>query len=367
MKFGVISDLHCHTWSMFSTTAKSGINSRLEIILAEIKRAALEVKNAGSDLLIVNGDVFHTRGSIDPEVLNPVRETFQDVLNQGVSVLMIPGNHDLKSRDTQALSSAMENLNGLQSVNEDAVCHVFNAPTFHSWRGLRLAMVPWRDNYQDLINDIEALVAANPTEISEAYLFIHAGIDGVIPGMPDHGLTAAKLAAFGFKGVFAGHYHNYKDLGSGVYSVGALTHQNWGDVGTKAGFLMVNSDDNKVSYQATHAPQFIDVSDMDEEELVLNIPGNYVRYRGPHMTQSQIDDLRSEFNKLGAAGITIQVPRTAPSSRPSGASKGVLTIDQSVDVFIDARKDVPAGMDVEEIKRRSAQVLNDVRSVSEAD
>ena len=48
------------------------------------------------------------------------------------------------------------------------------------------------------------------------------------------------LAKLGFRRVFAGHYHHHCSFEDGkVWSIGATTHQTASDIGTKAGFLLV--------------------------------------------------------------------------------------------------------------------------------
>lgn len=367
MKIGIVSDLHCHIWSTFATTNSDGINSRLATILSELERAAATVKDAGGSLLLLGGDLFHKRGTIDPEVLNPVRETFGRILRMGVSIAGIPGNHDLKSRDTSALSSAVQNLDGLSDIDagmSTQTVTLFNEPTVSDLGGVYIAYVPWREDTGWLLKDIEDLLATTKVDPAQTYLLIHAGIDGVLAGMPDHGLTAAKLGAFGFRGVFSGHYHNHKALDHNVYSIGSLTHQTWGDIGTKAGFLLLDTDANTVQYNATHAPMFLDVSELDEDDLAMDCPGNYVRFRGPHMTQDQINELREELVKYGAAGVLIQVARSTPSMRPAASAAGkVMSLDDSVSAYVDGRKDIPVGLDAEEIKRRAQIVLNEARMV----
>jgi len=41
--------------------------------------------------MIIAGDLFHTRGIIDPEVLNPLRDTITKILALGMEVNAIPG------------------------------------------------------------------------------------------------------------------------------------------------------------------------------------------------------------------------------------------------------------------------------------
>lgn len=359
MIYGVVSDLHANNWSVFSSTNSDGVNSRLRIILNELLRAADEILAAGGKTMIVAGDILHTRGSIDPEVLNPVRDTFKLILAKGIDVHAIPGNHDLKSKDSSELSSAIQNLAEISL--EGTQFRVYNEPTIVAIDGQNFGFVPWRHTRAELLADL-ALMAAHP-QASTFDVFIHAGIDGVLSGMPAHGLTAEVLAEFGFRNVFAGHYHHHYAFGNGIYSIGASTHQVWGDVNTKAGFLIV--DDGTVTWNDTMAPKFVDLSAMDELEMEAECLNSYVRFRGPAMPQSAITELRNQFKSWGALGTSIEVPKAAAATRaPVGPAK-TRTLAESVESYVTGSKTIPDHVDREKVRLRAAEILANALTVYE--
>lgn len=362
MTYAVLSDLHLHNWSIFSKTDPDGVNSRLRASLNEIERAADVLLAAGGREMIIAGDIFHQRGVIDPEVLNPARETFHRVVDKGVHIYAIPGNHDLKSRDTKALSSAVENLNGIDG--RGGQFRVFNEATIPQVSLHQFLMVPWEPDTDALLEILKTKASSIGSSAASMDVFIHAGIDGVLPTMPAHGLTAADLSGLGFKRVMAGHYHNHKDLGSGIYSIGALTHQNWGDVGSRAGFLIV--DDANVTFHDTQAPKFEDISGLDEVDMELLCDGNFVRFRGPEMTQSDINELRKQLQDWGALGVSIEVPRAASGATARPATTTGKSLEQSVDGFVKASTTIPAHVDRDKVAKRASEVLASARSTSES-
>ncbi|MFA9261832.1 MAG: metallophosphoesterase [Undibacterium sp.] len=360
MTYLVVSDLHCHRWSLFSKVDADGVNSRLRMILNELERAARELVIAGGNVMVIAGDIFHVRGSVSPEVLNPVQESMRRILDMGIYIYAIPGNHDLSGEETDALGSSIQTLG--ETNSHLANIFVANRPVLRE----NLAFVPWISDKKTLLDTIEEL--AKQAELHHNYkpnemdLFIHAGLDDVLPNMPSQGLTAKKLSSFGFKRVFAGHYHNHKDLGLGVYSIGASTHQTWSDVGSRAGYLMVEAD--KVTFCDTKAPKFIDVSGMSEEDMGLVIPGNYVRLRGSAMTIPEIKELREFFGLNGALGISIQVAKAVVSARGSAPTAGVTIID-SISAYIDSATDFASGIDRDRVKVDCADVIAKVGQVLE--
>lgn len=360
--YAVLSDIHAHAFTLFAKTGADGVNSRLRIILDEMLRAANALQAAGGSRMVIAGDLLHTRGAIDPEVLNPLRQTIEQILNMGIDIDAIPGNHDLKSAETQELSSSIQNLAQISLAGGQL--RIFNAPSVDLlFPNSGLGFVPWRNTKEQLLQDMQDLKDRVGAMTPNLDVFIHAGIDGVLSGMPAHGLTHTELGAFGFRHVFAGHYHNHKDFGNGVVSIGATTHHNWGDIGTMAGFLLVDETTGDFTFNRSDAPHFIDISGLDEMELQLTVPGNYARFRGPSMTNEQVADLRKELIDMGALGTSIEVPRTsnvARSQRPAQA----MTMPQSIEAFVKA---VPptSSAKPEDVVKRAIEVLNETQAVAD--
>lgn len=347
----LLSDIHAHAWSQFSTTNSDGVNSRLQIILDEIKRAAGVLEAAGGDTIRLAGDLFHTRGSVDPEVFNPVSALIKKLNAEGFCFEAIPGNHDLKGKHTSELGNAFQSFRDRGFVIATKPMEVaFNT-----------ILIPWQATTADLRKAVEEL-KRNYDHIDRPKMdvIMHAGIDGVLTGVPEHGLTASEVASWGFRRVFAGHYHNHVALEGGkVISIGATTQQTWGDVNTNAGFLLVWPD--KFQFHASHAPSFVDVDETtDPEELPLIVDGNYVRVRGMRMSALQIETMREELVEMGARGVSFQVTREVTTARgPSPVAKAV-SLDVSVQNFVKDMKSAHESAVLSECN----DILSSVRSIT---
>lgn len=363
MSYVILSDIHAHKWTMFSKPTAEGVNGRLQIIIDEILRAAKHAVSIKASHIVIAGDILHVRGSIDPEVLNPLEETFEQVLEMGLDIAAIPGNHDLAGKETTKLGNAIRTFGKLSKKGK---CFIVDEKPTIRWMGDHLiAMFPFRASYTDLLADMQVIADELGERVKETDAFIHSGIDGVLPAMPDHGLTAQMLQTFGFRNVFAGDYHNYKDLGGGIYSIGALTHQTWGDVGSRAGFLVVE-DDGTIKHMATHAPRFVDVTGMtDEEEMLSAVAGNYVRFSAKDMTTTEIAEIRKFFEGANAAGVSIIATKSVVTARRPGAAKAGASLDDSVTAFVDNDTNLPTFIDRARLKSACADVLAKARSVHE--
>lgn len=346
--YGLLADVHAHNWQAFSTVSETGINNRLEMLLAEVNRCAWELSEVGGDTIYIAGDIFHVRGSIAPSVLNPVLDQFRDLVEGGFKIRIIPGNHDLEAKSSVRVSNAVTALEGVGCV----VCHengVFDEP--------RVIAVPWHEKLSDLKLFLSAF---SKTSVEGADLILHAPIDGTITGLPNHGLDPAYLADLGFKRVFAGHYHHHKDFGNGVYSIGAVAHHTWSDVGSKAGFLIVSDDD--VKWFKSHTPEFVDLSAAtDAAEAEIMVEGNYVRARVGTSKAKEINELREWLTKSGARGVVIQTIKEPTKAREGSVAHSVkagASIETSITEFIKGQE-FPNG---EQVQLECQKILAEVEA-----
>lgn len=342
------SDQHCHSWSAFSAVDPDGVNSRLRIILDEIQRAAKTCVDAGGDRMILAGDLFHQRGEIKPSVFNPTVRAFQKICG-AIRIAAIPGNHDLEGKDADTYGNAMQALEQIpdfQVAVEPYLCG-------EVW------VFPW---YQDL-DVLRGHLKTHADPKLDAV--IHAPVNGVIKGIPDHGLEAAELAAMGYRRVFSGHYHDHKVMEGGkVISIGATAHQTWSDPGTKAGFILVYPD--RIEHHESAAPQFLDLDNATIDALGVNdidlaVKGNYVRLKLTDVSEKEIKEWRETITDAGAAGCIILATKKNPATvrTGAGAASSAVSLGASVEHFI--RNDMKPAM-IEDVSKEAQDVLMEAQS-----
>lgn len=348
----ITSDQHCHSWDQFKKVNPDGVNSRLRIILGELERAYDTLVEKGGCEAFMAGDLFHIRGKIEPSVFNPTFRVMADIHDRhdDLGTYAIPGNHDLEGREAEAIGNAMQSLSSIEGFIVDTDVR----------RHGDVIVIPWQHDLDHLRSLLagHAAKAASDGMLGKTDVIIHAPVNGVIKGIPDHGLEAGELAAYGFRRVFAGHYHDHKTFCDGnVISVGATTHQTWSDVGTAAGFLLVYED--RIEHYPSQAPQFRDMLGWDGEDLGSFVKGHYIRARLDDVTEKEIAAYRADILKAGALGVNLSATKKVTTGRSGAAAKSAVSLDASVAHYIehDLKPVLP-----EEVTKLALEVLNEARS-----
>lgn len=354
--FGIISDLHLHNWSAFSDQV-DGVNSRLCLLIDEICKAAKDLHSKGGDKLFVAGDIFHVRGSVSPTVMNSAKEIFHRINDDlNIDVIAIAGNHDLEGEEGSVLGSAVS------SLAPDVLAHS-TAPVSYTTNRYQIpenivTLIPWEKDLERLKKKINA-------QPRHHMLILHAPIDGVIKGLPENGLDPVWLASLGFKAIFSGHYHNHKEFPGSVYSIGAIAHHSWSDVGSKAGYLLVEPQHPKpvVTWRSSSCPSFVELSpEMSPVDMELAADGNYVKVRVGTSNLAEIAGIRKLLTDAGAKGvIVVPDPDVKTASRSATSIKKGMTLTESLESFVDAS----AFENKDKLKALCADLLTEAQKVNE--
>lgn len=348
MAYIVLSDIHFHNWSQFAGINTNGINTRLQFTLNAMRQVAAEAVRRKIRRMYIAGDLFHVRGSLIPSVLNPTIECFREITARGITVRAIPGNHDLETADSCKLASAANALWNLIDI-----AHVSG-----HYEDDRVVMVPWFHKLTDLLREIRCY-ADNLHNPGQYDLIIHAPLNGVISGIPDHGLDASELNDFGFRRVFVGHYHNHKAFGD-VYSIGALTHQTWSDVGTRAGYLVVGDTVEQIE---TDAPKFVDFDDRwmtawSKDDIRAQCEGNFVRVKLGEATEAEIKAVREKMREeYGARDVVVNAqPKPTTPTRASASVAAGARLEVSIEEWL--RHNLRPNLDMAWVQAKSLELLN---------
>ena len=212
MKVAILNDTHC------------GVRNSSDIFLDYQDRFYTEVffpycEEHGITQVLHLGDYYEHRKFVNFKALNSNRHHFLEPLKQkGMTMDIIPGNHDVYYKNTNELCSLKELL-GYFTSNVNIILK----PTVLDYDGLKFAVIPWINNanYQEYTKwamNCEASMLGAHLELK--------GFD-MMPGMPNpHGMSADVFSRFEM--VLSGHFHTKSTQGNVTY-LGSQMEFTWAD------------------------------------------------------------------------------------------------------------------------------------------
>lgn len=188
------------------------------------------------------GDYYDHRKFVNFKALNHNRKYFLNVLRErGMSMDIIPGNHDTFYKNTNDLNSLKECLG--HYMNE---IHIIMEPTVMEYGSLKLALLPWicQDNYEKSMNFIR--------DCEADWLGGHLELTGfeMMRGVKNtHGMDRKLFSKF--EQVLTGHYH----VGSkqdNIWYLGSQMEFFWSDAHDKKYFHIIDTETREIN--AIHNP-----------------------------------------------------------------------------------------------------------------
>jgi DNA repair exonuclease SbcCD nuclease subunit len=225
MRIAILNDTHC------------GIRNSSDIFIEYQERFYTEVffpylnKNNIKHIIHL-GDYYEHRRFINFKALNSNRKVFLERLrSDGITMDIIPGNHDTYYKNTNDLNSLKELLG--HYMNE---VNIVMDPSVLEYDGLKIGLVPWicQDNEQevnDFLINCKADVIGGHFELN--------GFD-MIRGVPcTHGMSADNLRRFEL--VLSGHYH-CKSSQDNIHYLGSQMEFFWNDAHDDKFFHILDTD-----------------------------------------------------------------------------------------------------------------------------
>ena len=254
MKIAILNDTHC------------GIRNSSEIFLNNAERFYNDVffpecEKHGIKQIVHLGDYYDHRKFVNFKALNHNRRIFLDqIRKRGMSMDIIPGNHDTFYKNTNELNSLKECLG--HYMNE---VHIIMEPTVMQYDSLKLGLLPWicQDNYDLCMNFIR--------DCRADWIGSHLELNGfeVMRGLTNkHGMDPKLFSRFEM--VLSGHYHcsSKKD---NIWYLGSQMEFFWSDA---------------------HDPKFFHILDTETREIT--------KIRNPHTLFEKIlyDDEKNDYSSF---------------------------------------------------------------------
>ena len=229
MKVAILNDTHC------------GVRNSSDIFLNYQARFYEEIffpylKEHGITNILHLGDYYEHRKFVNFKALNANRKHFLEPMREmGITMDIIPGNHDVYFKNTNELCSLKELLGYFTSnVN------IIMKPTVLDYDGLKVGVLPWINN-------------ANYEEYTKWAMTCNASILGahlelkgfeLMAGITNpHGMNADIFSRF--ESVLTGHFHTKSSQGN-VHYLGNQMEFTWSDCDDPKYFHILDTETREV-------------------------------------------------------------------------------------------------------------------------
>ena len=182
------------------------------------------------------GDYYDHRKFVNFKALNHNRRVFLDQLRiRGMSMDIIPGNHDTYFKNTNELNSLKECLG--HYMNE---VNIIMEPKVMSYGSLKIGLVPWicQDNYDVCMNFIK--------ECKADWIGAHLELNGfeLMRGIKNqHGMNPNVFERFEL--VLTGHFH-VSSRQDNVWYLGSQMEFFWSDAHDPKYFHIIDTETRKI-------------------------------------------------------------------------------------------------------------------------
>jgi DNA repair exonuclease SbcCD nuclease subunit len=275
-------------------------------------------KENGINRIFHAGDYWTDRYALSVKSLYTSRKMFlEKIRDNGMTMEIIPGNHDLGYKNTSTLNALKESFGYFQP---HVIIHS-NPIECEYEDGMTILWLPWV-NSENLSRSLSAI------ENSKADILIgHLALSGFefflgqeAKAVEDEYITAEKLKKF--KAVWSGHYHHKSSRDNIVY-LGTQFQMTWNDYGSRKYFHVVDSK-NPYQLTAIENPRMMFVhyyyDDVDKlEEIIsfnpLQFQEKYVKIFITKKTNPYIFEMFIEkLNTLSKAYEIRVIPTTLSDS-----------------------------------------------------
>jgi DNA repair exonuclease SbcCD nuclease subunit len=215
--------------------------------------------------ILLTGDVFDTRKSINIMIIDKFRQMFlSEAIKRDLSVFAVVGNHDLYYRETTAVNTLKTLLNDTVKLHPGCFT-VIDEPKDVSVDGTPFFMVPWvcKENHDAVLKAIK--------ESKAKYALGHFEFDGFEMQRGQVMKTSHSHKDYSkFDLVISGHYHS-KSKKDNVLYTGTPYELTWMDYADDKGFWVFDDGDmsfirnkntlhNRIHYSDGFAPDVGEVA-----------------------------------------------------------------------------------------------------------
>ena len=252
MKIALLNDTHCGVRNNNQMFAEYQGRFYTEVFFPYLDKH--NIKN-----IIHLGDYFDRRRDVNFYSLHKNHEHFiQPMIERGITMDLIVGNHDIYFKSTNELNSP-EFLLKSDNIN------VYTDPITKEYDGLEIALLPWINSENE--EEVEEFLQLTTSSFVMSHLEVNGGMVG--PGHFHGGGTPASWFER-FEQVFSGHFHHKSTLGNIRY-LGSQMEFTWNDFGDDKYFHVFDTETREIEAIKNPLKMFHKVFYDDTNETLMTI------------------------------------------------------------------------------------------------
>jgi len=335
-----------------------GLPHKLDDTIWAMRTISAYATQNNIDTIIVLGDLFHDRTSINIAVLNAVYSFFESCRAQGQQWVVFPGNHDMflkNSWDIHSLVPLKEHV----TVIEEPKLLMINDHRF--WV---LPFVHYESAYTKILESIEKYYLEGDV------LLTHIGINNATLNecfLVKHWSTV-QFDDSKFDRIFAGHFHCHQQVGAqgNVWYPGSPIPYRFDEGSVPHGFIEYDTDTRDV--------QFIDIREvglvpgrvpdyitMLEEDLGdIEISNDHIRVLlDKDCSRDELQTIKQNLLERGA--LTVKLVRTKESALEPVQVKVSNRFETPQRLFEKwLEHDQPSGYNTELLRRLNQEIVSEI-------
>jgi len=362
-EFLVFSDFHAHNFpygaSRTTIPGMGGLyNSRLADSAAVLDEILSYAKQSKIKDIVFCGDLFHRRTSVSTDVRHVVTDRLHKFVKEGISLYMIPGNHDMGDR-----KGNYHSLAGLGDFSSQL--RVYDKVDIQFGVGERIdfVFVPYTDSLEEAKEGLKKAGELAGHSPNPTILFAHLGMQGAKVGsdyvlINESDITVEDVPSSKFAACFFGHFHEHQQLFQNGWYVGATHQHNWGDAYGCRGFLHVKVTGKKVDFNhiTTYAPEFVVTRDgkTSRGELSMMKANDFVRNITTNKSLDR-EELRERWGLDNPPEIIIETEDTGEDFTLDAAQLSPASV---IEEWVDRK--LPEGLTKEEVLLTGSDILREV-------
>jgi DNA repair exonuclease SbcCD nuclease subunit len=337
-----------------------GVPNKLEHSLWASKVIREYASKNDIGVVIVLGDLFHDRTSLNIQVLTTAYDFFDDTeKNYNQEWAVFPGNHDMYLKNSWEVNSVRP-LSRVVTIIEDVKALQYGGVKF--WI---LPFVHYESAYMEVVKAIESKAT------DKDVLLTHIGVAGASLNecfLLKH-WSVVDFSQTKFHRIYSGHFHCHQKVGDKTWYTGSPIPFRFDEGLVDHGFIEFDTETMDHKFIKTfdvgklllpnqeHAPDYITCVDSDVEKI--NVRDNHIRVcLSRDYTSNELTELRNKILSNGAKVVKWMKTKQEEDTSISNVTKSNLG-DGSVLFEQWIKHDMPENIDTNEVLNLNKQIVED--------